>query len=342
MTLAPSSRASRSWWVSALSSASSSSTEGATSASARAGLGGGLGGHRRARPAARPDGGARAAACRAATAAGLGRRSTGRRSPRPSSRRRAPGSAPAGRSRRCRRAAKLSRAPALTMASVSAAVVERGDLGVVAEQRPGVAAQRLTASSTSGHSRRTVTRSTVPPAAGCAAAAPAAGGCAGSRRGRRRRLAVGGGRRARRPAARPGPWRLLGWPRRAGGSARSRGRGLDRSLCRRTAGACLAAGAAAARRSGDVEPPLEPVEPGGEAALGRRRRPGSRTRAQISSSCSRGAVAPRISVRPALTMSAARDSSAAPNWAACWRIRSSWSAGCSPRIAAPRRRGRRR
>ena len=63
---------------------------------------------------------------------------------------------------------------------------------------------------------------------------------------------------------------------------------------------------------------------------------GSRIRAQISSSCMRGAVAPVISVRPALTMSAARVSAPGPN-RDCWpRIRSSWSSG-TPRStdAAP-------
>ena len=55
MTLAPSSRASRSWWVRPLSSASSSSAEGGDLGLGRAGLGGGLGSRRRLgrRPAGR-------------------------------------------------------------------------------------------------------------------------------------------------------------------------------------------------------------------------------------------------------------------------------------------------
>ena len=56
---------------------------------------------------------------------------------------------------------------------------------------------------------------------------------------------------------------------------------------------------------------------------------GSSTRAQISSSSSRGAVAPRISVRPAATRSAARVSSARPNRAAWATSRSPWSSDTS-------------
>ncbi len=55
--------------------------------------------------------------------------------------------------------------------------------------------------------------------------------------------------------------------------------------------------------------------------------PGSRMRAAMSSSWSRGAVAPVISVRPALATSAARDNAPGPNAAAWRRIRSSWSSG---------------
>ncbi len=57
--------------------------------------------------------------------------------------------------------------------------------------------------------------------------------------------------------------------------------------------------------------------------------PGSITRAQISSSCSRGAALPRISVSPVLTMSAARLSSAAPNASAWACITATRSAGAS-------------
>ena len=61
---------------------------------------------------------------------------------------------------------------------------------------------------------------------------------------------------------------------------------------------------------------------------------GSRTRAHMSSSSSRGEVAPRISVRPVLKISAARVSSAGPIDAACWTSRSSSSAGRSSRPLA--------
>ena len=61
---------------------------------------------------------------------------------------------------------------------------------------------------------------------------------------------------------------------------------------------------------------------------------GRRMRAQISSSCSRGAVAPVISVRPVLTMSAARESAPGPKPACCTRMRSSWSSG-TPRSTCP-------
>ncbi len=56
---------------------------------------------------------------------------------------------------------------------------------------------------------------------------------------------------------------------------------------------------------------------------------GNSTRAQINSSCSRGEVAPRISVSPSLTRSAARLSSAGPKTPACACMRSSTSAGAS-------------
>ena len=62
--------------------------------------------------------------------------------------------------------------------------------------------------------------------------------------------------------------------------------------------------------------------------------PGSRTRAQMSSSSRRGAVAPRISVRPAATMSAARLSSIAPKRAAWATRRSPASSATSMRPLA--------
>ena len=63
---------------------------------------------------------------------------------------------------------------------------------------------------------------------------------------------------------------------------------------------------------------------------------GSRMRATISSSSSRGAVVPRISISPLWTMSAPRDSVAGPSRCACEAMRSSWSVGpsMSPFVAA--------
>ena len=62
--------------------------------------------------------------------------------------------------------------------------------------------------------------------------------------------------------------------------------------------------------------------------------PGSSTRAQISSSSSRGAVAPRISVSPVATRSAARLRSARPKRADCATRRSPWSSETSIRPVA--------
>ena len=64
--------------------------------------------------------------------------------------------------------------------------------------------------------------------------------------------------------------------------------------------------------------------------------PGSRTRAHTSSRSSRGAVAPRISVRPVATRSAARLSSTPPNLAACATRRSALVLG---HVDEPARRG---
>ncbi len=51
-------------------------------------------------------------------------------------------------------------------------------------------------------------------------------------------------------------------------------------------------------------------------------------------------MAPVISVSPALTMSAARESDPGPNAAACWRIRSIWSSGgCAARRSPVGHRG---
>ena len=59
---------------------------------------------------------------------------------------------------------------------------------------------------------------------------------------------------------------------------------------------------------------------------------GNKIRPQISSRINRGAVAPRICVRPSAAISAARERVAAPRFFACVTIRSSWSSGISRRI----------
>ena len=75
---------------------------------------------------------------------------------------------------------------------------------------------------------------------------------------------------------------------------------------------------------GVLDTSMEVVPPIYDAVL-------SSTRAQISSSSSRGAVAPLSSVSPSATSSAARDRSARPNRAACETSRSAWSSGASTR-----------
>ena len=60
--------------------------------------------------------------------------------------------------------------------------------------------------------------------------------------------------------------------------------------------------------------------------------PGNNIRPQMSSRIKRGAVAPRIWVKPSAAISAQRDKFAAPIFAACVRIRSSWSSGSSRKI----------
>ena len=62
------------------------------------------------------------------------------------------------------------------------------------------------------------------------------------------------------------------------------------------------------RRASSPESPESPI--------------GSKMRPQISSRIKRGAVAPRICVRPSAAISAARDSVAAPRFLACVTIRS--------------------
>ena len=128
----------------------------------------------------------------------------------------------------------------------------------------------------------------------------------------RRRRVVGDGARRSGHGRRRRPRRRR---RRAGPAARSCGAPARRARRRgRRSGL--------PRRRGDARDGR-----GGRHTPARRRRPGRRMRAQISSSCSRGAVAPVISVRPVLTMSAARDSAPGPNAACCTRMRSSWSSG---------------
>ena len=195
--------------------------------------------------------------------------------------------------------------------------------------------RRCTVSMTSGQSRRTSTRP-IPPGAG---------------RGRGRR-----GLGSRGPAA--GRLRLataraqerLGGPARASCSGTGVGAGAGSG-----AAGIETSGAARSARDGSGRswPGAEPVT-GARAADGvplidtrrssRSRRAstpsvpwsaaGSSTRAQISSSSSRGAVAPRMSVSPAATRSAARVSSARPNRAAWATSRSPWSSETSIRPVA--------
>ena len=147
----------------------------------------------------------------------------------------------------------------------------------------------------------------------------------GSARARRRlggglrRVGVGAGSRPARSA------RGSAWPHRLGRGLLDDvgGRALDRGG---------AVGAARGRAGGS--PPLivirrsrrsrRAITPSVEWSA-----PGSSTRAQISSSSSRGAVAPRISVRPVATRSAARLSSAGPKRAACATSRSAASSAMS-------------
>ncbi len=117
--------------------------------------------------------------------------------------------------------------------------------------------------------------------------------------------------------------RCLGRPGQQASAIGSRAR---RARCRSTRCARAAAGATAA------SPPSTPTRrsrrstrasaPRSESSL-----EGTSTRAIMSSRCSRGDVAPVISVRAVLITSAARESSAWPNSAACDAMRSSWSCG---------------
>ena len=185
----------------------------------------------------------------------------------------------------------------------------------------------LVASTTSGHSRRT---STSVQAIAAAPAAPAAGSGSGAARGS-----------GSVPAGRLGARRLGSGSRLAGsgsGPPRARPPARARRLgarppARRGRWPGGGAGLAARRPALGVPPVIAAASRAGRAGpatrLGAWSAPGSSTRAQISSSSSRGAVAPRISVSPVATRSAARLSSAGPNRAACATSRSPWSSGTS-------------
>ena len=245
-------------------------------------------------------------------------------------------------------------------------VVDRGDLGVLAEQDPGVAALELDrveqvgpepadldeteAARRRGLGRRGLLggrgQSAAQARVRSARAVCSGGGCGclgggltrlrgrgpgllrggGLDRLRVTRLGVTGLRgRARRIL----PWRgtargpALG-RRGAGGGCRRCCVGADdgAAVCgsgaagRRTAGACCAGAAdEGTPPSIDIRFSMRSIRastPSVESSA-----PGSSTSAQISSSSSRGAVAPRISVSPAATRSAARVRSCRPNRADC-------------------------
>ena len=224
-------------------------------------------------------------------------------------------------------AVKESRAPALTEARRQRLVVDRDHLGVLAEQDPGQPALSLTALEHVGPQPAYVdqgrARSDVP-----------AGGARHRRPARASAVGLGGLGRASARARRARPARPPA--RRRGGRRRAPARALDRrgGSARPPAGARPRGGGAAARRG--RRGAGVPLDRRSAARAGRAgpstpsvawSAPGSSTRAQISSSSSRGAVAPRISVRPSATRSAARLSSARPNRAACAASRSAWSSG---------------
>ena len=121
------------------------------------------------------------------------------------------------------------------------------------------------------------------------------------------------------------------------GRSSSRGGAASSVESARLAGACGFASECRALSTGPTVPPTSrrrsmrsrraacPLAPAA---------PGSRMRAAISSNCSRGAVAPVISVSPALTMSAARERAPAPKAMAWADIRSIWSLGTPLSTAA--------
>ena len=232
----------------------------------------------------------------------------------------------------CRRISSLPpltnelRAPALTSATVSVLASTAADLGVLAEQDPGVAALELDrveqvrpqpayldqAEPARTGSGLAATRLRV----GGLGRRPAAAG-AGS--GWRVRLRLG--RRARRGSAACGGGRRRGL---VGGLGRRARPGPDRPGAARGPGpgrapAALGVPSIDIRFSIRSSRAISPSVPWSA--------PGSSTRAQISSSSSRGAVAPLSSVRPSATSSADRLRSARPNRAACAVSRSPWSCG---------------
>ena len=184
-----------------------------------------------------------------------------------------------------------SRAPALVKPRVRRGGVDADDLGVLGEVDPGDPAPSLVASTMSGQSRRTSTRQGADPRSrlGRWAGGRRLAGRVGSRRAASGAAAAGRGPRGRRLG--PGSASGRRWRRCGSRCGRPRADRAAGAAWRRRSSA--AAGRRGARRTADDrDPPLEPVEPGAEPVGESSSAPGSSTRAQISSSSSRGAVAP--------------------------------------------------
>ena len=171
--------------------------------------------------------------------------------------------------------------------------VDRDHLGVLGQVDPGQPAPALDRLDDVGPQPAYVDQGQA--AGGCR---PRRLGAAGSASRSGCRLGLPGSARAARRAPVSGSGVELGGDRRRSAPRRSRGRRGGR---RRSATADGSADRDAGARAGRAGP-ARPSVPWSA--------PGSSTRAQISSSSSRGAVAPRISVRPLATRSAARLSSA--------------------------------